>query len=359
MQELKEEGLVTAIGVAGGDLGAMNRYVDLGVFDVLLNHNRFTLLDQSASPLITKAVEIGMTYLNAAPYASGLLAKPLGTLRDTSTASARGGDPADRTAEGVCDSHGVELAALALQFSTRDPSHLHDRGVSTPTGCASSSPTVRPDSRRGVGRPRRSPSAEASASGRDSAHWHAVAGRRTDTRWPARRTRRPPSQAGPRRMRDAAIRPVRANSPHAARIGAPASTSDSAPCGARSGAGAHAVGFGNSSARSMAWAGPMRLPAGRPSNRATCTRAPDLAAAGRTGDRPGVDGTGHRPDESEADHRPDHRLRRHRPEPRRELEEEGRLLGRRAHEHVESRRLPSPAPATSCSGGSERAGTGG
>ena len=58
------------------------------VFDVLLNHNRFTLLDQSASPLITKVVELGMTYLNAAPYASGLLAKPLEQKpRGTSTAS--------------------------------------------------------------------------------------------------------------------------------------------------------------------------------------------------------------------------------------------------------------------------------
>ena len=122
MRQLKEEGLVTAIGVAGGDLGAMNRYVDLGVFDVLLNHNRFTLLDQSASSLITKAVEMGMTYLNAAPYASGLLAKPLAhapryQYREPDEAVIR----RTERLRALCDSHGVELAALALQFSTRDP----------------------------------------------------------------------------------------------------------------------------------------------------------------------------------------------------------------------------------------------
>jgi D-threo-aldose 1-dehydrogenase len=122
MRQLKEEGLVTAIGVAGGDLEAMDRYVDLGAFDVLLNHNRFTLLDQSASALMTKAVELGMTYLNAAPYASGLLAKPL---EHAPRYQYREPDPAviarTERLRTLCDSHGVELAAVALQFSTRDP----------------------------------------------------------------------------------------------------------------------------------------------------------------------------------------------------------------------------------------------
>ena len=118
MRQLKEEGLVTAIGVAGGDLEAMEQYVDLGVFDVLLNHNRFTLLDQSASPLMTKAVDMGMTYLNAAPYASGLLAE---LLEHAPRYQYREPDPAviERTERlrALCDSHGVALAAVALQFS--------------------------------------------------------------------------------------------------------------------------------------------------------------------------------------------------------------------------------------------------
>jgi D-threo-aldose 1-dehydrogenase len=122
MRQLKDEGLVTAIGVAGGDLGEMERYVDLGVFDVLLNHNRFTLLDQSASPLMTKAVELGMTYLNAAPYASGLLAKPL-EQKPRYRYQQPDAEVIARTERlrALCDSHGVDLAAVALQFSTRDP----------------------------------------------------------------------------------------------------------------------------------------------------------------------------------------------------------------------------------------------
>ena len=43
MIELKRRGSVDVIGVAGGDLAAMRRYVDTGAFDILLNHNQYTL----------------------------------------------------------------------------------------------------------------------------------------------------------------------------------------------------------------------------------------------------------------------------------------------------------------------------
>src|SRR4051812_36305798 len=48
--ELREQGTVDFIGVAGGELDEMWRYLDTGAFDVVLNHNRFTLLDRSAQP---------------------------------------------------------------------------------------------------------------------------------------------------------------------------------------------------------------------------------------------------------------------------------------------------------------------
>ncbi|WP_243074380.1 aldo/keto reductase [Microbacterium sp. SS28] len=122
MVELKRRGVVDRIGVAGGDLAVMRRYVDTGVFDILLNHNRFTLLDRSASPLIDHALEAGLVYVNAAPYASGMLAKP---------AAARPryqyGEPSDEIVarterlRALSERHGVPLTAVALQFSTRDP----------------------------------------------------------------------------------------------------------------------------------------------------------------------------------------------------------------------------------------------
>ena len=121
MAELKRRGVVDRIGVAGGDLGEMRRYVDTGVFDILLNHNRYTLLDQSASPLIDHALDAGLVYVNAAPYASGMLAKPT-----SERPRYRYGQPDDeivaRTARlrTLCDRYEVPLPAVALQFSIRD-----------------------------------------------------------------------------------------------------------------------------------------------------------------------------------------------------------------------------------------------
>lgn len=122
MVELKRSGLVDAIGVAGGDLEQLRRYVDTGVFDVLLNHNRYTLLDRPADALIDHAVEAGVSFVNAAPYASGILAKPAAARAPYQyrTPDADVLATTDRLRE-VCRAYRVPLAAVALQFSTRDP----------------------------------------------------------------------------------------------------------------------------------------------------------------------------------------------------------------------------------------------
>ncbi|PVE96863.1 MULTISPECIES: aldo/keto reductase [unclassified Microbacterium] len=121
MVDLKREGLVDAIGVAGGDLGEMRRYVDLGVFDVVLNHNRYTLLDRSAGSLIDHAIESGVAFVNAAPYASGILARPAAA-RPTYRYRPPSYEIVATTARlrEACARHDVPLPAVALQFSTRD-----------------------------------------------------------------------------------------------------------------------------------------------------------------------------------------------------------------------------------------------
>jgi len=133
MKELKRRGSVDAIGVAGGDLVAMRRYVDTGAFDILLNHNHYTLLDRSAGRLIDHAVEAGLAYVNAAPYASGLLAKPLAD-RPRYRYQEPDADVLERAQRlrDACARYGVALAAAALQFSTRAP-----RVTSTVVGVSS------------------------------------------------------------------------------------------------------------------------------------------------------------------------------------------------------------------------------
>lgn len=120
--ELRDEGLVDAIGVAAGRMSLMRRYVATGVFDVVLSHNRFTLVDRTATPLFEEAAERGMGVFNAAPFGGGLLSRGA-----TSNASYAYGDttPELRSwvarVEEVCARHGVDLPTVALQFSLRSP----------------------------------------------------------------------------------------------------------------------------------------------------------------------------------------------------------------------------------------------
>ncbi len=121
LAELQREGRVGAIGLAGGDVHEMRRYLDLGVFQVLLVHNRLTLVDRSASGLVDTAIERGLGVVNAAIYGGGILAAP----RSGSTTYAyRPAHPSTLAAveamADVCERHGTDLGTAALQFSLRD-----------------------------------------------------------------------------------------------------------------------------------------------------------------------------------------------------------------------------------------------
>ncbi|MFI2489017.1 aldo/keto reductase [Promicromonospora kroppenstedtii] len=120
--ELRESGQVGAIGVAAAPVPLMARYVGTGLFDAVLIHNRFTVIDQSAAPVFADAKERGMTVFNAAPFGSGLLAKgPYeGAVYNYRPAGADLLAWTRRLAE-VCDAHGVALPAVALHYSLRSP----------------------------------------------------------------------------------------------------------------------------------------------------------------------------------------------------------------------------------------------
>ncbi|WP_062216545.1 aldo/keto reductase [Streptomyces sp. NBRC 109706] len=119
---IREEGLAEHIGVAGGPVGLMARYVATGAFEVLLTHNRWTLIDRSADQLIDAAHAAGLAVLNAAPFGGGILAK--GPERQARYAYSEADQVVlerVREIDAACRRHGVPLAAAAIQFSTRDP----------------------------------------------------------------------------------------------------------------------------------------------------------------------------------------------------------------------------------------------
>jgi D-threo-aldose 1-dehydrogenase len=119
---LREEGLAGRLGVAGGPVGLMGQFLDTGVFDVLLTHNRWTLADRTADALLTQAARAGIGVLNAAPFGGGVLAR--GTAQcdkycyQPLAAATRS---AIRAVERICADADVPLGAAALQFSTREP----------------------------------------------------------------------------------------------------------------------------------------------------------------------------------------------------------------------------------------------
>ena len=119
---LRDQGVTECIGVAGGPMDVMTRYVETGIFDVVISHNRYTLLDRSAEHLFGLATKRGMGVVNAAPYGGGLLAK--GDDARVSYAYGLGHASIPEIAtkmRAACEGHNVPLAAAALQFSTRDP----------------------------------------------------------------------------------------------------------------------------------------------------------------------------------------------------------------------------------------------
>jgi D-threo-aldose 1-dehydrogenase len=122
LQRFKEEGVIGHLGVAGGPIPVEIQYVETGIFDAVITHNRYTLLNRSADPLLSLAHEKGLAVLNAAPYGSGLLAKgPDSYPRYAYQVAPDEMIERVRRLAAICDRHGVPLAAAALQFSTRDP----------------------------------------------------------------------------------------------------------------------------------------------------------------------------------------------------------------------------------------------
>jgi D-threo-aldose 1-dehydrogenase len=122
LQRYQEQGVIGHLGVASGPIDLEIKYVESGAFEAVITHNRYTLINASANPLLDVAAQRGLAVLNAAPYGSGILAKGPDAYPRYAYQQAK---PAmverTRQLQTICDRHGVPLAAAALQFSTRDP----------------------------------------------------------------------------------------------------------------------------------------------------------------------------------------------------------------------------------------------
>jgi D-threo-aldose 1-dehydrogenase len=122
LMQLKEEGLVDAVGIAMGRTDILMSLLKDWPFDLLLSHNRFTLLNRSANAAFAYAHENGIAIFNAAPFAGGVLAKGSAAVKRITYQKVDENALAPvRFIEGICSSRGLAPGNVALQFSMTDP----------------------------------------------------------------------------------------------------------------------------------------------------------------------------------------------------------------------------------------------
>jgi D-threo-aldose 1-dehydrogenase len=121
LQQCKAEGLIAHLGVAGGPIDLMIRFVETGIFEAAISHNRFTLLNREAEPFWEVCARKGVAAVNAAPYGSGILAKgPSAYPRYMYGAASPDLLRRAQQMQEACQRQGLPLAAAALQFSLRN-----------------------------------------------------------------------------------------------------------------------------------------------------------------------------------------------------------------------------------------------
>jgi D-threo-aldose 1-dehydrogenase len=121
---LREEGLVTAVGVGSKSTEALLTAARTGVPDLLMVAGRYTLLEQpAAAELLPECRARGIGLVIAGVFNSGLLATAAPQPDAHYEYGAVPSDVLDQVARlrKICARHGVELPVAALQFPFREP----------------------------------------------------------------------------------------------------------------------------------------------------------------------------------------------------------------------------------------------
>ncbi len=119
---LRDEGLVTAIGIGSKSTDALLAAVRTEALDLVMIAGRYTLLEQPAlADVIPACRAAGVGVVAAAVFNSGVLSKPRpGNRYEYGAVPAEVLERAQRIAD-VCTRHGVTLPEAALQFPLREP----------------------------------------------------------------------------------------------------------------------------------------------------------------------------------------------------------------------------------------------
>jgi D-threo-aldose 1-dehydrogenase len=123
LDELRKAGVIGAIGVGINESDTSLRFIKAGDFDCMLLAGRYTLLEQGGlEEFLPECVKRSVSVILGGPYNSGILTggvKP-GATHDYAAAPAPLIEKAQKI-EAVCQRHGVELGAAAMQFPLFHP----------------------------------------------------------------------------------------------------------------------------------------------------------------------------------------------------------------------------------------------
>lgn len=119
--DLRDQGVIDAVSLGTNSVQTAATILERCDLDCLLVAGRFTLLDQSAAPLIDRCAERGIAYLAAGVFNSGVLAGPSEEAWYDYAPVARPVLDRARRIEQVCQRHGVALRTAALSFPLAHP----------------------------------------------------------------------------------------------------------------------------------------------------------------------------------------------------------------------------------------------
>ncbi len=123
LDECRRAGVIGAIGVGINESDTSLRFIKAGNFDCMLLAGRYTLLEQGGlEAFLPECVKRNVSVILGGPYNSGILTggvKP-GATHDYVAAPAHLIEKAQKI-EAVCQRHGVELGAAAMQFPLFHP----------------------------------------------------------------------------------------------------------------------------------------------------------------------------------------------------------------------------------------------
>jgi L-galactose dehydrogenase len=118
LRKVQQQGKVRFVGISGYPMKIFRYVLDRAPLDVILSYNHYTLQNTMLDALVPYLKQKGVGIMNAAPFSARLLTNAPLPKWHKATPQVR--DVCRRAAE-HCQSRGVDIAKLALQFSIDHP----------------------------------------------------------------------------------------------------------------------------------------------------------------------------------------------------------------------------------------------